>query len=55
MKKNKNLVLTGWSKPGYVAAAAAALEALGDASAILVGRYHIIRQLLQGGTCLKIV
>lgn len=29
MKKNKNLVLTGWSKPGYVAAAAAALEALG--------------------------
>ena len=27
--KNKNLILTGWSKPGYVAAAAAALEALG--------------------------
>ena len=29
MKKNKNLILTGWSKPGYVAAAAATLEALG--------------------------
>jgi len=28
MKKNKNLVLTGWPKPAYVAAAAAALEAL---------------------------
>ena len=29
MRKNKFLVLTGWSKPTYVAAAAAALEALG--------------------------
>ena len=25
---NKNLILTGWSKPEYVAGAAAALEAL---------------------------
>ena len=29
MKKLKKLVLTGWSKPAYVAAAAAAMEALG--------------------------
>ena len=48
MRKNKFLVLTGWSKPTYVAAAAAVLEALGG-KADVAGRYHILCQLGHDG------